>query len=240
MPGQHLVIEARNNLLQLEDSGIKTHVYWVPGHVNVAGNELADKLAKTGAQGTRIESDVLTSITYLKRNIKEHSLTTWKAKWKQAKKGRSYHGQPALKPSAPLRGNIPRRTASTITQMRTGHGYTKSYLARIPTNNIEDSKCKCGFNNQTPQHLLLECGQEPLPAHRKALKAALKPMPLTWRTAMHTNAGLATTIATFLIPTQIATRNWTLQQPEENRYPHQGLHLYNDEEEENERERENG
>lgn len=62
----------------------------------------------------------------------------------------------------------------------------------------------------------------------------IKPQPLNWKTAMNTSAGLAATITSFLIATQVATRNWTFTNPPEPRVRtrcrmRQGLSLCNDE-----------
>src|SRR6266849_2350965 len=48
MPGQEYILRALNNIQTLTDAKIKTHIHWVPGHVNVIGNERAVQLAKKG------------------------------------------------------------------------------------------------------------------------------------------------------------------------------------------------
>jgi ribonuclease HI len=56
---------------------IHTHIHWVPGHVEVDGNEKADQLAKKGTERKRKERDTNTSITYNKRRIREKAMETW-------------------------------------------------------------------------------------------------------------------------------------------------------------------
>jgi len=48
MPGQEYILRALNNIKILKNAKITTHIHWVPGHVNVKGNERADQLAKEG------------------------------------------------------------------------------------------------------------------------------------------------------------------------------------------------
>jgi hypothetical protein len=89
--------------------------------------------------------------------------------------------------------------------MRTGHGYNRSYLSRIPTTKITTPKCPCGYRSQTPKHLLLYC--KFYKTARQKMKNDIKPNPLTWRIAVFTTRGLKATM-TFLEETGIATRAW--------------------------------
>src|SRR5437660_10595904 len=58
-----------------------------------------------------------------------------------------------------------------------------------------------------PKYLLLECKHH-LPQH-KELRKQIKPLLLTWQTAMHTGKGLKATIG-FLTETGVRTRTWIL------------------------------
>jgi ribonuclease HI len=74
---------------------IHTHIHWVPGHVEVEGNEKADQLAKKGTEHKRKERDADTSITYIKRQIREKAMETWRKRWPAMKTGRSSHRKPS-------------------------------------------------------------------------------------------------------------------------------------------------
>src|ERR1700710_1177366 len=50
---------------------------WVPGHVNVKGNERVDQLAKEGTKLPKQECDSRVSITFLKRKMREEDMETW-------------------------------------------------------------------------------------------------------------------------------------------------------------------
>jgi hypothetical protein len=70
---------------------VHTYIHWVPGHVEVEGNHKANQLAKKGTERMRKERDAYTSITYIKRWIREKARQTWKERWPSLRAGRSYH-----------------------------------------------------------------------------------------------------------------------------------------------------
>ena len=157
--GQEYSLKVHRNSEILSSRGIKTHIHWVPGHVNVKGKERADTLANEGTKGKRLPREATTSITYLKRKNKEHQMNTWNARWPTMKRGHSYYGRPASNLHPLLQNHSSRKLVSTIIQMRTGHGYNRQYLARIPSSNIDSPICPCVYRKQSPRHLLLDCKQ---------------------------------------------------------------------------------
>jgi ribonuclease HI len=205
LPGQEYILRALTNIQTLKTANVTTHIHWVPGHVNVKGNERADQLAKEGTTLQKQARDSRVSITYLKRKMREEALQTWKQRWPNLRTGQSYEGQPGTNLHPMLRNHKSRRTVSTLIQMRTGHGYNRCYLSRIPTTNITTPKCPCGYRSQTPKHLLLYCKY--YKAERKKMRNDIKPHPLTWRMAVFTSRGIKATM-TFLEETGIATRAW--------------------------------
>jgi ribonuclease HI len=206
-PGQQYILNAHQHAITLHTMNIHTHIHWVPGHVEVEGNEKADQLAKNGTQRKRKERDAYTSITYIKRRIREKAMETWKKRWPSMKTGRSYQGKPGRNIHPLMRYHQSRKLISTIIQLRTGHGYTRAYLSRIPSTEIESPACTCGYHHQTPKHLLLECRL--YNTERKQLKRDIRPLTLTWQTAMHTTRGLQATM-TFLQSTGTGTRSWMM------------------------------
>ena len=134
-------------------------------------------------------------------------MTTWNARWPTIKRGHSYHGRPANSIHPLLQNHPSRKLVSTVIQMRTGHGYNRQYLARIPTSNIESPICTCGYRRQSPQHLLLDCKY--YKTARRGMKQKIKPLPLTRHMAMHTGKGLQEVLE-FLDTTGVGSRTWIL------------------------------
>ena len=56
---------------------INIHLSWVPGHMNITGNEKADQAAKKGTQSQQTNSEKYVSLSFIKRKIKESALIEW-------------------------------------------------------------------------------------------------------------------------------------------------------------------
>jgi ribonuclease HI len=73
-PGQEYILCAYQHAMTLQTMDIQTHIHQVSGHMEVEGNEKADQLTKKGTEYKRKERDAHTSITYIKRRIKEKTM----------------------------------------------------------------------------------------------------------------------------------------------------------------------
>ena len=108
---------------------------------------------------------------------------------------------------------IKRELASSIYQLKLGHGYLKSYLL-YSLNIIANNKC-CDLQ-ETSKHLLLVC--KDYRAQRKALLESIRTKievgVLTLPLILYTNIGL-TSLVVFLKETRLCTRNWYLKRLEE-------------------------
>lgn len=56
---------------ELVQQGHSISVRWVPGHSGIEGNERTDKAAKEAAMKVRVRTAKWTSLTHVKRKIKE-------------------------------------------------------------------------------------------------------------------------------------------------------------------------
>ena len=68
----------------LLSQNIQLHICWVPGHVDIYGNEQADKAAKLAAAATEFNDNVIDcsneigiSFSYLKSQVKKSLLQSW-------------------------------------------------------------------------------------------------------------------------------------------------------------------
>ena len=210
--GQHLAIRIINNLSDILQArpNIKINIQWVPGHTEVAGNEIADKCAKdaTGLPGRCPDS--FTSLSYIKRQIQKMSLREWQQIWTTTAKGQEYRNTaqrqrdwgPSWKPTKLITGSD-QTTASTIHQLRLGHGYFRSFLIRLPS--YDSTQCQCSERVQNVKHLLLGC---------RLYQDERRHAGITRETTLHsllfTPRGV-TALQDFIQRTGVATRQWLLQ-----------------------------
>ena len=72
------IIQEKTNELKLR--GISIIFIWVPGHINITGNEMTDKAAKEAAQSNNNNIKLLNIVTYddiKTHNIKNKFLIKW-------------------------------------------------------------------------------------------------------------------------------------------------------------------
>jgi hypothetical protein len=123
----------------------------VNAHIGIEGNELADKLAKEGAEDDGKLKVVYNRIpiTTVATELKKEGLTKWQIQWESTDKGalcRSFFptAEQTLKLKIPM--------TSEFTAIVSGHGNTKSYLHRFKL--IDNPMCPCNEGAQSSEHLI--------------------------------------------------------------------------------------
>jgi hypothetical protein len=207
--GQELVFKITQSCSYLASKGISINFYWVPSHLGIYGNEIADKLAKKGLSRRKLQSSY-TSLAYIGRAAREKILEQWKNNWQQNKnKGKHYtricKGSYSFSLKAP-KDKYPKRLQSAFFQLKLGKGYFKSFSKVIGGEN-EDGRCfrECRAL-QTPRHLLLDCNlyREERREMQKKLSSSLSLKKL-FCTLKGREA-----LFLFLSRTGIATRKWLI------------------------------
>ncbi|GAA5900306.1 hypothetical protein JCM6882_002302 [Rhodosporidiobolus microsporus] len=192
--GQHLRLANLETYRHLKTVFLHLHLtlHWVPGHADVAGNEAADKAAKTAALrpvdgeegGQDGDSDdgvdevsgaeLPKSRSALRAAFDEGLPERWNALW-QAKgvPGAALRRVDHHRPSPHilrLHQHLPRPVSSLLTQLRNSHSHLLAdrFRARVASSD----RCDCG-GAETVAHFLLSC---PLHAtHRRELAKAVGP-----------------------------------------------------------------
>ena len=218
--GVKTVQDAMSIAQQLKDQGVKVFIQWCPSHMGIAGNELADTLAKQAVESRQPQIQPIVSLGHLKRLAKKEITTTWQHLWQtwEAKEesgkrvggmGRGYRLISkdslsfSLRPK-PIFLNLPKATISAYIQLKTGKGLLKSFQYAI--RRASDDKCFCSAaKRQDTRHLLLECKE--FAEERKMLIKRLKGIPLGLIVLFCTTPGHKALIE-FLQDTKICTMGW--------------------------------
>ena len=161
------ILQCNARFYQDNEAGTRVTIYWIPAHVGIAGNELADKTAK---EATDREPQIL-ALPYsdLKPLFKGQSFldNSNQIKEEGALKGRVYFERiykPSTKPW--FSGlNLSREQIVFISRCRSNHLSLRESLFKI--NVVDSPMCECGHDFQDLNHVLWQCplGEE----HRGAL-----------------------------------------------------------------------
>ena len=124
--------------------------------MNIKGNELANKAAKKETELQHATPESYISLAFIKRKIRETGLVDWNNIWLDStSKGKHYSQfecKPKWKQSVKI---VKKQVFSSLFQLKSGHGYFKSYLNRAP-NAYPDICFICNIK-ENPEHLLLHC-----------------------------------------------------------------------------------
>jgi ribonuclease HI len=151
--------------LQKQHPHITISLTWIPGHMDIYGNETADAAAKEAARGrsgTQFKHNALKSSRNM--TIKKASQTEWTTIWQNGKensrqlrritKKRMVQSGPKIYNSITTRAKM-----ATIVRLRTGHCFLNQYRHRIGYE--ESPECTtCGNGRiENVEHFLLHCSK---------------------------------------------------------------------------------
>ena len=153
---QECIDQILDNVKILDDRGISVQLHWVAGHVNLAGNELADRAAKEAAADAE-SSDLpyITSVSTIYGIIKRAMKTKWQRMWKQGVTGREHYEQQPKIPRAKYTSHGTRTSEVKLLRLKAGHAAVKEQLYRMKLS--ETPNCECEKDRETLYHLLMKC-----------------------------------------------------------------------------------
>ncbi|XP_076057221.1 uncharacterized protein LOC143034758 [Oratosquilla oratoria] len=143
--------EILNDILHLSDEaakmGVRLRYQWVPSHVGLHGNEMADKAAKHGALAPKdSETPIHLTASDAIRRIDRAAWAQWETDYAATASARGWPTS-YLGPNPPTLASLPSHISSTISRIRVDHWrtqYTGTY-------------CACGTELASFRHCLLLC-----------------------------------------------------------------------------------
>jgi hypothetical protein len=140
----------------------KLKIIWIPGHMNIEGNEHVDQEAKRAATDSTVRR--LFRHPPLKssriQQIKTMAKIQWNRQWtentKMSKHLRRISPKLGIQLGSKLYNSISgRKTCAQLVQLRTGHYGLNKYLHRFGKRYSQ--YCRCGYAKETVEHFTLEC-----------------------------------------------------------------------------------
>ena len=170
-PAHHLLDRLLTSLEKLRQRhpGLKLTFRWVPGHRNLDGNERADAEAKRAARKEAsphaelppwlTKGPLPASLSKVRQALndvfKKAATTEWEESPRAMRAARIDPNLPSKK-FLLLIAPLPRRQASLLIQLRTGHAPLNQHLHRI-TKADTDLCPKCEQARETVAHFILDC-----------------------------------------------------------------------------------
>ena len=161
--GQYIIRNILQTLDELQNQrpSLEFKIEWVPGHMDIDGNEKADVEAKRAAleqlAGEPPLQRKLKSVQFMKINddINTAARKAWNNGKTNARQHRKMTRPKRFKAGVQLYSDLPRKQLANLVRLRTGHCRLNSYLNQL--NIIEDPSCDCGRGIETVKHYLLLC-----------------------------------------------------------------------------------
>ncbi|XP_071141886.1 uncharacterized protein [Mytilus edulis] len=151
-----IIYDIYYSITTLLKAGINVVLEWIPSHVGIWGNELADMQAKHAlnyeliyAKTTLYKEDIKTVCTNILK-------TMWQTSWDSNKKGRHLY---EIKKKISFKVSLPkmiRRKETIMYRLRTGYAKLNKHLFKIGVKNSEMCE-NCSRAPETVKHFLLEC-----------------------------------------------------------------------------------
>jgi len=162
--GQSIIREILDRIEKLQqEREITFTLTWIPGHMEIDGNERVDMAAKEAAKGKgRIGRKTTSPTMKSARNAATYNTikATWTKRWNEGRESarqlRRISKRHKVKSGPKLYINISnRQQLAWLIQMRTQHCSLNDYLHRFGI--IDDPTCSCGETTETVAHYLLQC-----------------------------------------------------------------------------------
>ena len=154
-----IILQIKESVNCLSDSGNDIIVHWVPGHRDIEGNELADCQAKEAANemvGADTEDfpvmmDKKEAVAEIKRNLKDK----WKRKFELSDKACRVQEVFTEVGKRNCIGEEDRHNFSMLNQLLSGHTLLNQHRARLDENVSE--MCPVCLSREDPEHFLFYC-----------------------------------------------------------------------------------
>ncbi|XP_027861616.1 uncharacterized protein LOC114137195 [Xiphophorus couchianus] len=149
-----LLLEIQLITYRIQAMGLLVIFTWIPSHIGIRGNELADKYAKQASKYSDIDILVPFSREEIKSIIKQKVKERWQRQWEEDRTGRWLYSI-QRKVGAMRRTGQNRKEETVISRLRFGHTRLNSNLFKIGKHRT--GSCDFCGQEETVKHVLLFC-----------------------------------------------------------------------------------
>jgi hypothetical protein len=168
---------------------------WVPSHIGLEGNELADKLANDGANRPEVDHDIGLEIREEYSNVERYVEKLWQKEWEDGPTGAFYRRiEPNVRRPAQMVFRS-RRMENMAHRLRLGACWVNACLHKVGVH--ESGLCDSCHVPETVQHFLLDCTGEVAMALRDFCES---------RGIDHTAEAILSTSSTFALIRSVTDR----------------------------------
>ncbi len=155
-----LVTEIHDRMQHLSiNNDITTRLAWIPGHAGVAGNELADEYAKTGATHAKHmpHTALPNPLTHgdVTKEIRRGILSRWQQQWDRCDKAELLHYFHPQIPTTKYTSTCCKLTEQR--RLRLKSGFTHLNIELFKYKYTDSPNCPCNLSPETIEHVMLEC-----------------------------------------------------------------------------------
>ncbi|XP_069192215.1 uncharacterized protein [Procambarus clarkii] len=153
---RHTVSQIRGELLSYSVTpGWSIYLQWVPSHVGIKGNEVADAAAGM-AHALHDSTNVTLDLSEILPQLRAACLASWEAMMEPALRSSSLAGLREDSSPRPWTRHHSRLFDTAITRLRIGHTCLAAHLHRLRL--VDSPYCQwCLTQEDTVEHLLLHC-----------------------------------------------------------------------------------
>lgn len=134
-------------------------IQWVPSHVNLEGNEEADRLAKhgTGDSALQIENKITEKDASWKiKKLSKEAANTWYKSYAEEKGQKYFQLQDEIETKPWFHGRSFDNTETRmLNRLMAGHDYSRYWLAKMKI--VDDGYCDICDEVETAEHCILHC-----------------------------------------------------------------------------------
>ena len=142
-------------LYQLWCQGVPVTISWIPSHIGIHGNEVADKLAKEALLHGFVDYPIYKDIEDISKILMNNLIQKWQVQWNSSSKGRFYHRIHRNVSLEVKYSDYNRKKQTVITRLKFGKCLLGDVLHILKLRN--DNLCEvCQVKEDVP-HFLLDC-----------------------------------------------------------------------------------